>query len=107
MKPPHFTKEVRRVLCSIAAAATLFVVFTATAVGGNGGSSCNAPGNHYGFSCDPAPSGTTDVVSPPATSDPAPAQPAPAVPAKSEPIPTPRFRVPTATAGGMCRVTRA
>jgi len=111
MSGSQLIRELRRIFCTLGAG-TIFVFGTATALGGNDSSSgCNAPGHHYGFTCDPAPSGTdtpTPAPSPPSpVTDPAPA-PAPSPPAPAgKPIPARAVKIPRAAAGGSFRFARA
>src|SRR6266508_1940998 len=96
MSGSQLIRELRRIFCTLGAG-TLFVFGTATALGGNDSSSgCNAPGHHYGFTCDPAPSATD-------TPTPAPSPPAPA----GKPIPARAVKIPRAAAGGSFRFARA
>lgn len=106
MSGSQLSNELRRILCTLGVGA-LFVWGATTASGGNDdGNGCKSPGNHYGFVCDPAPSGT-DPTSPPSDSPPSGSDSAPPPGALTGgPIPARAPAMPRSS-GGLCQLFRA
>jgi hypothetical protein len=104
--PPRRTRRIRLSVCAVLSAVGSTAVLSGVASAENGGR-CDSPGNHYGFTCDPPPSGTSVAIpaGTPPSGEPAPAAPSPA-PSPSAPILTRPLKIASLAGGGAGRIAR-